>query len=222
MPRTFQNLQALRGLACLAVVLYHVGGWENMIWPRVKVLWPVRWFGFAGVDLFFALSGFIIAYAHRRDLGRAGKLPGYLFRRAWRIYPPFWAALAASAGLSAAVAGHPVFTPGWESDWLNWAALAPRGEGCRIVPVAWSLVYELMFYLAFAGLFLAPARAAAWLAGGWAAVVLGAKAAGWEPGPFWAKLPVSPFVLEFLGGAAAAGLLARGVVRGPRWCLAAA
>ena len=36
MPRTFHNLQALRGVACLAVVLYHVGGWETMIWPRVN------------------------------------------------------------------------------------------------------------------------------------------------------------------------------------------
>ena len=76
-----------------------------------------------------------------------------------------------------------------------------------------------MFYFAFAGLFLAPPRAAKWLAGGWAAAVLGAAAVGWTPGAFWATLPVSPFVLEFLGGAAVAGLLDRGVSVRPRRCL---
>jgi peptidoglycan/LPS O-acetylase OafA/YrhL len=222
MPRTFHNLQALRGVACLAVVLYHVAGWETMIWPRVMVLWPVRWFGFAGVDLFFALSGFIITWAHLKDLGRPSQLPTYLFRRTWRIYPPFWAALVTAAVLSYLTAGHPVFAPGWPSDWLYWALLLPRLEGCRLVPVAWSLVYELMFYLVFATLFLTPARAGKWLLGGWALLVLGAKAADWQPGAFWATLPFSPFVLEFLGGAAAAGLLAGGLRIRPRECLLAA
>ena len=221
MRPTLHNLQALRALACLAVVVYHVGGWETLVWPRVYVLWPVRWFGFAGVDLFFALSGFIIAWAHRDAPGRPARLPGYLARRAWRIYPPYWAALALSAGLSGVVAGQTVFPPGWAADWLDWVLLAPRGDGCRFVPVAWSLVYELMFYLAFAARFVAPPGWGKWLAGGWAAVVVGAGAAGWEPGPFWQKLPFSPFVLEFLGGAAAAGYLARGAGRWARPCLAA-
>jgi peptidoglycan/LPS O-acetylase OafA/YrhL len=222
MRPTLSNLQALRGVACLAVVLYHVAGWEVMIWSPVKVLWPVRWFGFAGVDLFFALSGFIITWAHHRDLGRPWKLPGYLFRRAWRIYPPYWAALPVAIALSATVAKQPVFTPGWPSDWLDWVLLAPRSDACRFVPVAWSLFYELMFYLGFALLFLIPRRAAAVFACLWAVLVVAAKVFDWRPGAFAAELAVSPLVLEFVGGALAAGLMSRGVTRGARPCIALA
>ena len=97
------------------------------------VLWPVRWFGFAGVDLFFALSGFIITWAHLRDLGRPGKLPPYLFRRAWRIYPPFWAALVSAAALSYLTAGHPVFTPGGRPTGCTGRCSCPGSRG-----VGWS------------------------------------------------------------------------------------
>jgi len=222
MPRTLHNLQALRGLACLAVVCYHVAGWEKLVWPSVRVLGPVRWFGFAGVDLFFALSGFIITRSHLFGGGRSVTLSRYLFRRAWRIYPPYWAALVSCTALSAGVAGQSLFTPGWETDWFDWVLLVPRRDGCRFVPVAWSLNYELMFYLAFAGVFLVPSRAVPWLAGVWAVTVIAAKVVGWEPGPYWLKLPFSPFVLEFLGGAAAAGWARSGTGRGARLLLAGA
>src|SRR6185312_9907494 len=150
------------------------------------------WFGFAGVDLFFVLSGFIIATTSRADLGRPGRLPGYLFRRAWRIYPTYWAALAIAVGVYAALGPPLVVGPGLAAELAAAAALAPRATACRFLCVSWTLSFELLFYAAFAGLFLAPRRAAAPLLIGWAGVVGWAAAAGHEPGNRYAALAVSP------------------------------
>src|SRR5205085_9963681 len=69
-PTHFQNLQALRGVACLLVVIYHTATQEELFGLSFQVLRPVHWFGYAGVDLFFVLSGFIITMIGRKDLGR--------------------------------------------------------------------------------------------------------------------------------------------------------
>jgi peptidoglycan/LPS O-acetylase OafA/YrhL len=215
MRPSLANLQALRGAACLLVVLYHVGGWELLTWPRVHWLYPLRWAGFAGVDLFFALSGFILTWAHADAVGRPGRLPGYLLRRAWRIGPPFWAAMLLGIGLTT-LAGGEVPAVGWAA-WL----LLP-GEPNPLVPVAWSLGYELVFYLAFGGLLLLPRRTAVAAGGGWAAAVIAGGVTGSSPTGRWEAVALGPFVLEFLGGAAAAVLVRGGMVGRPRsWLLLA-
>ena len=206
------NPQALRGVACLAVVLVHLYGLEAAFGPTTPVFREVRWFGFAGVDLFFVLSGFIITAVNRADLGRPGAVPGFLFRRAWRVYPTYWVVMAVSAGLLWATYGNRAFTPEMARSWPWWAALAPVADNNLLVGQAWTLTYEVMFYLAFGVLMLVPPRAAAAGLAGWgAAVVVGL--AGPEPGSPVGKLVLSPFVLEFLGGAAVAWLAGRGV----RW-----
>ena len=222
MRRSLDNLQALRGIACLLVVCYHLGSWEIIIWPRIKWMQPYRWFGYAGVDLFFAISGFIIVYSHFDHLGNRAKLPGYIFRRAWRIFPVLWFAMFATAGLLYYVANQPQFTTGWPHDWFEWLLLLPRPDGNRVLPVAWSLSYEVMFYLAFSLLLLLPKRFAWGLGVSWVAVVLGAKVFDYEPASSYGKMPFSPYVLEFLGGAFAAVLVKRGYARGPRTCLVVA
>lgn len=219
MRRSLDNLQALRGIACLLVVCYHLGTWEIIIWPRIKWMQPYRWFGYAGVDLFFAISGFIIVYSHFEHLGNRAKLPGYLFRRAWRIFPVLWVAMFATAGLLYYVANQPQFPTGWQYDWFEWLLLLPRPDGNRVLPVAWSLSFEVMFYLAFGLLLMSPKRFAFALGVIWVSVVLAAKVFDYEPTSAYGKMPFSPYVLEFLGGAFVAVLVKRGTVRGPRTCL---
>ena len=71
-----RSIQVLRGVAACAVVLLHAhlsGGTpigEN--WARL---------GAAGVDLFFVISGFIMATIAKPSAGR------FLFDRFWRIFP---------------------------------------------------------------------------------------------------------------------------------------
>lgn len=219
MRPTLHNLQALRGLACLLVVFYHAAGWECLIWSKWYVLTPVRWVGYAGVDLFFVLSGFIIAWTHVDQLGDGKKLPRYLLRRAWRIYPVLWASAVVAAVVANAAMGAPVFTPGWAGDWVESLLLVPRPDGFKFIAATWSLNYEALFYAAFGLLFLLPKRFAAPLAIGWAVAIVAAKLAGVTPTAFWATMALSPFVLEFLAGTLVAVVVKRGTVGGSRTCL---
>ena len=194
-----RNIQALRGIACLLVVYYHVAGWENLVWPRVRLFYPVRYFGYAGVDLFFVLSGFILV---RSQLASPQRWHAFLRRRAGRIFPTWWAALFTTVILSALVAKQSCFGDDWPAEWLAWLTLAPVADGCRILPVSWSLTYELMFYLAFALVLAMPRRLAILAIAAWAVAFCVQP----EANVFALKMPFSPFVLEFLAGAFVAWL----------------
>lgn len=212
------NLQALRGVACLAVVVFHTAALEKDFGLGFSPLRPALWFGYAGVDLFFVLSGFIITLISRADLGRPARLPRYAFRRLWRIYPTYWAALVPAVGLFALSAPEQVVGPRGAAEWIDTVLLLPQPDGCRFLPVVWTLSYELMFYLAFGVLFLLPRRLALPLLGAWAVAVVVVMAGSLSPTNRFAALTVSPFVLEFLAGVAVAwfpvrlsGRLAAGV-----------
>jgi peptidoglycan/LPS O-acetylase OafA/YrhL len=96
-------VDGLRGVAMLMVLTYHC--WVHTI--QAPLLIPIsRWhvdvtsplhLGYLGVHLFLVLSGFCLAYPLAREGGAAMRLEhGRFFRRrAWRILPPYYAALAA-------------------------------------------------------------------------------------------------------------------------------
>ena len=204
MREQFHNLQALRGVACLLVFLYHLAQSEAGYGLGFNPLKPFKYFGYAGVDLFFVLSGFIIATTSRPDLGRMDRLPRYLFRRLWRIFPVYWVALIISTFVLTIPMQNPLFIPGWESEFRDSILLAPQPPAPRLLPVAWTLSYELMFYIAFAVLFILPRWTAVPVLIGWGALVIQTHIDGSYPDNRFADLPVNPFVLEFLLGAAVA------------------
>ena len=84
------SIQALRGIAALAVFLCHVMAIEEAHSERAHKLTDLWINGAHGVDLFFVISGFIMVWVAgdlRRGLGQAGD---FLFSRATRIYPLWW------------------------------------------------------------------------------------------------------------------------------------
>ena len=112
-----------------------------------------------GVDLFFVLSGLLMA-----DIA-ARRWPGtriFLARRALRIYPAYVASLAI-----AVLAGWVFF--GQHATWRQVAANLAFLQGFFVLgvpalnPVTWSLSYEAAFYLAVPLLALAWTRIAAWM-----------------------------------------------------------
>ncbi len=91
------------------------------------------------VQFFFVLSGFVMAGAHGADRGRFWSVARhFLWRRACRIYPMYWLALA----LAVAMIGAP---RGWHAAALLSLSPAAATED---VPPAWTLRYEVEFYLA--------------------------------------------------------------------------
>jgi exopolysaccharide production protein ExoZ len=83
-----EGVEAARGVAALLVVLYHAALHVEGDVPGSAVLWGLPHFGHAGVDFFFVLSGFIISFVHRRDLGRPDRLGHYLERPRLSAYVP--------------------------------------------------------------------------------------------------------------------------------------
>ena len=166
-------------------------------------------FGHAGVDFFFVLSGFIITHAHAADVGRPDRLYRYLWRRITRIYPIYWL-----------VTGLEVFRASLSGDAANRLALPHIISSILLLPdraeplvgVAWTLRFEMLFYLVFAlpiinRRFSAPLITVALLL-----VIVGTVAG---PVPPWAAMLVSPFNVEFLIGIAVAIWVARRPVYGP-------
>jgi exopolysaccharide production protein ExoZ len=221
------NLQALRGVACLLVVFFHIADWEanrGIVIPH-PVLSPLNYCGFAGVDLFFVLSGFVITWVNAAGVGDRSRLPGYLGRRLWRIYPVYWACWVVAAAIY-------IYACHWSWPFDRHALprlllLVPTTQRNLFLPQAWTLSYELMFYAAFSLFFLLPRRAFVPMLATWFAAIVAAAAFG----PIlpaiiptgWAALTalVHPFVSEFLLGCVAAVLVRRGCTVWGRTCLIA-
>ncbi len=141
-------LQVFRGLAALLVV-YHHTNYEVVEMFGDNWLRSLFDLGDAGVQFFFVLSGFIIYYVHRSDIGQPAQARRFLIKRIIRIYPiyilvtlaltPFWA-----------------FIPGFGA-WYH-KELMPFIYSILLIPqdhvphlgVAWTLTHEVLFYLLFA------------------------------------------------------------------------
>jgi peptidoglycan/LPS O-acetylase OafA/YrhL len=208
------NLTALRGAACLVVVFAHLHGWDVAFGVDTPVFREVRWVGVGCLDLFFVLSGFIITATNHRHFGRPAAVPGYLFRRVWRVYPTYWAAMALAAGTMWVFFGLQPFAADMLPKWPAWLALVPSTEGNFLISPAWTLVYEVVCYAVVGAVLGLPPRLAAAALAGWAAAVALAGAGRGPAGPWlanpWVGASLSPFVLEFLGGGLVAWLAGRG------------
>jgi exopolysaccharide production protein ExoZ len=134
-------LQALRGIAALAVVLMHFKEYMARFSPGLAA---VAEYGYVGVDVFFLISGFIIYHATRADRSRQA-LP-FLVRRLCRVVLPAWFAMVVLVFIK----------PPYLIDLVRGLMFLPRetahppylGHGFLIV--AWTLTYELVFYGVFA------------------------------------------------------------------------
>src|SRR4051794_1611079 len=86
-----KQLDVLRTVAVLLVICHH-----NSI---DNVVSPVGW---VGVDLFFVLSGFLVAGLLLAEYQKNGELNigRFLFRRGMKIYPAFWSMIVATIIIS--------------------------------------------------------------------------------------------------------------------------
>jgi peptidoglycan/LPS O-acetylase OafA/YrhL len=156
-PVRYELLDGLRGLACLGVLLHHLG---------------VASIGHYSVMVFFVISGYCITASAQSCLRRGFAFSAYMARRVWRIYPPYLIAVAffsVTRVVKSALTHGPVWHPGWLdwvqnltlTQWLSmpwhpvaWAAQNPA----LFVAAFWSLNYEEQFYLVTGLLLILAAR----------------------------------------------------------------
>ncbi|HET9147975.1 MAG TPA: acyltransferase [Acetobacteraceae bacterium] len=157
-------LDLVRFLAALAVFISHVSGGRF----TGGFLWQLGRFGSEAVNVFFVLSGFVIAYVVDRREGTAGD---YIVSRAARIYSVAIPALVLTFILDAVGrAAHPgLYSASWGYSWGNrpeqffsglfflnqiwFNKIAPGSD----LPY-WSLGYEVWYYILFGLVVFAPAK----------------------------------------------------------------
>ncbi|MBY9066844.1 acyltransferase [Hyphomonas sp. WL0036] len=220
------SIQLLRSLAALLVAIVHGAGFERTILqengsveaPLVSGLFLN---GYAGVDLFFVISGFIMVWVTRNQ--RHGPVAGieFLFARTTRVYPVWWFAaglmtfyaLGLQNSMFATIGQVTDAAPTYSGEYILRSFLLLPQADYPILAVGWTLIHEVYFYVVFALLILAPR---AFLPIGllvWGGLVVAASFL--MPLPATATnfltLVVHPMTMEFIFGAVIGQMVISGV-----------
>lgn len=142
------GLDALRGIAALAVVIYHyTHHFDTVFHTRRDLLFSFSR-GHLGVQLFFVISGFVILMT----LERSKSIADFVIARFSRLFPAFWiAAIFSYLIIEWADIPYMRIRP---IDALMNATMIPGFLGFhRIDGVYWTLQIELFFYILMAAIF---------------------------------------------------------------------
>ncbi|MGW5261839.1 acyltransferase family protein [Microbispora sp. NPDC004025] len=163
-PARLPGLDGIRGVAALFVVLHHC--WL-LSFPGFPADTGPAWagwlvYGHLAVVMFIVLSGFSLAVSPARSGWRLNGLRRFAYRRAWRILPPYWAALL----FSLVVAWTLIPQPGQASPTVKSVVVygllvqdlfgSPSPNGAF-----WSIAVEAQLYVVFPLMLLVLRRAGA-------------------------------------------------------------
>jgi peptidoglycan/LPS O-acetylase OafA/YrhL len=175
-PARVVGLDGIRGLAALFVVFNHI---FERAWPEYPVanhapFWAA-WliYGRAAVAIFIVLSGFSLGLGPARSGWRFKSLTAYAHRRAWRILPPYWAALVFSLVMTWYVLAQPHLPePNGKSvvvyGFLVQDAFAVGSPNRAF----WSIAIEVQLYVLLPLLLLLVRRVSAWATVGLVAAIV--------------------------------------------------
>jgi peptidoglycan/LPS O-acetylase OafA/YrhL len=234
--RRLLSIDALRGLAALGVVAYHVVGAH----PKEGVGGALSWavmpfinafsFGYVSVFLFFVISGFCIHMKWTRARAAGAESPSLQFAAFWkrrfrRLYPPYLLALALYLGI-AALTSDVKITPLYIWDVVSHVFMLHNFDVKTVYSingVFWTLAIEEQLYLAYFLLLFLRKR---W---GWTlalAVCFGARVgwmvlANWLKTSYGVETPLTEAAMThwFTWALGAVGVEAAfGLIKLPAWC----
>jgi peptidoglycan/LPS O-acetylase OafA/YrhL len=159
-PVRISELDGIRGLAILLVLLWHYGAMRLDLNHTgvLAPLWTLIGLSWSGVDLFFVLSGFLIGGLLLDHRDSPSYFKTFYVRRVCRIFPLYY--LLVLSYFSVRALGISLAGPGGE--WLtsgplplgsyalflqNWVMVLNRSFGCNWLGITWSLAIEEQFYL---------------------------------------------------------------------------
>lgn len=145
------NVQFLRAIAALLVVFYHtsehffvVGGDKSG-----NIFSFISTFGYIGVDIFFVISGYIMWITTQNTRGFRGVI-GFIYSRLTRVYLTYWFFLSMM---------YYFYHKSLENfDVLGSVFLTVTSSNKLLLQVAWTLQYELYFYMFFSVLLFFPRK----------------------------------------------------------------
>ena len=129
-----KSIQILRAIAALSVVYVHCTISKDYYFPAT---------GLFGVDIFFIISGFIIAFVVTRDVNQ------FMIKRVFRIYPMYLLATLGSAFvLIVAPNIFNTMTITWAGFIKSLFFIPDPEKGSPILGQGWTLRFEMFFYFA--------------------------------------------------------------------------
>lgn len=148
------NIQFLRSLAALLVVMAHLhphfyksGGLLSAVFGFFVQ------FAYAGVDIFFVISGYVIWISSHSYQGKESSIR-FIYNRATRIFLGYWPYLILYFLVLFFLASDKLA----DVDYVGSIFLTQIGIHKLLIPIAWSLTYEMYFYLCFTFLLLLPRK----------------------------------------------------------------
>jgi peptidoglycan/LPS O-acetylase OafA/YrhL len=209
--QTFEGVQILRGFAAMMVVFHHMCWVITSYHPghsAIATFHRLAEVGAGGVDIFFCISGLVIAFAARNLPAGIDSARTFAWRRLLRVVPPYWiftSLLLLLWAVGIGLKGLNV-TPGLVVAsflLIPWPKTTVTGAMSYhpILDVGWTLTFEMYFY-AICTLVIA-------LVGGrriwpWTIAALGFVAAisvvTAGPAAVASATLASPLLLEFIAG----------------------
>lgn len=135
------EIDALRGIAALSVVLFHyTTRYADVVGHTTPPLFAAPW-GYLGVNLFFIVSGFVIFMT----LERTARARDFVVSRFSRLYPAYWAAIVLTFTIThlAGSASEQVTLP---VALVNLTMLQDFVKAPSVDGAYWTLGIELIFY----------------------------------------------------------------------------
>jgi exopolysaccharide production protein ExoZ len=193
--RKIISIQVCRGLAALLVVLAHIHGIEKNHFASNRL--HLFGYGDIGVDIFFVISGIVIASVTTGRFGSPRNAATFLYHRLARIFPIFW--IFTTLTLLANWIAPPTGTHPRPFGLVTSYFLIPNRLPMLLFQ-GWTLSFELYFYLVVTLLLLLPRRIAPWLLALWGIAIVALKIyIGLSPSPI-VQLLTNPAILEFFAG----------------------
>lgn len=171
MNREIKALTGIRGIAALYVAVYHIR-------PPSGAHDPLSIFGqhgYLAVDLFFVLSGFVMAMTYGamfKDGFSLSSFLDFLKRRIARVYPLYLAITLLMAALVIARHTQNLYGDFWTTFVANIFMVQAWGFGLSIASAAWSISTEWAAYLVFPALAALMLNSRAAIAGAFGAACL--------------------------------------------------
>ena len=209
------NIQLLRFVAAMLVVVYHSAARLPANDSVFQAVFSTgESLGFAGVDIFFVISGFIMAHTSSGHSGFPSSLD-FARRRLARIFSGYWPFFILAVVIFGQFRADHFAQANLVKSFLLW----PQPLNHVLLEITWTLSYELYFYLLFSFLILLtnPRNRNVFIALTFVFVLVlnlyrHFVAQSFSPENiyylgFWSQFLTAPYLLEFFGGALIAGWL---------------
>jgi exopolysaccharide production protein ExoZ len=205
--RRLESLQVGRAAAVLSVLVFHITG-LSVEYQRGCFYGPWTQVLRAGVDVFFVISGVVMVVTTCNRLEQPGTGKRFLIHRISRIYPPYLFLTAILTIYWIAEPDAVINSHSGGVDLFISYTLWPSVKHLPLVPVGWSLSFEMMFYLVFFCIVVCVTKAwfpralILWslaIVAGCAAIALDSSGTMVRAFPRVTFL-FSPYVLEFVAG----------------------